>query len=298
MKNMPFDLPGQFYKGNLHTHSSNSDGAHSPEEVMRRYREAGYDFLSLTEHFMEFFDYPISDTRHLRTDNFTPIIAVELHTGTIRTGREWHILAVGMPLDFAPTGKDETIHQLSQRAADAGAFIGICHPSWYGLTLEEGMEIDCAHSVEIYNHGSHVEMDRGIDVPFWDQMLNEGRKLSGYATDDAHLLTHDCFGGWMHVKSESRDPEALVEAMKAGHYYSSQGPEIHDMEIKGDELRITCSPAAHISIQGYGSLAKFELGNGLIEASFDITKFKEGYLRATVVDASGKHAWSNPVWFD
>jgi len=232
MQNMPFNLPGNFYRGNLHTHSDHSDGKHPTAEVVRRYKEAGYDFLSLTDHFVETFGYPINDTREFCTDDFTTIVATELHLDKIKSGVIWHVLAVGLPVDFEPPKEGETIHQLSQRAADAGAFIGLCHPSWHGLTLEDARELKCAHSVEIYNHGSQVEINRGEDVPFWDQMLNEGHRVSGYATDDAHLMTHDCFGGWMHVKSESRDPKALVEAMKAGHYYSSQGPEIYNMKIE------------------------------------------------------------------
>ena len=65
--NLPFSLPGRFYRGNLHTHSTRSDGRLEPEEVIGRYRERGYDFLALTDHFMERFDYPITDTRDLRT---------------------------------------------------------------------------------------------------------------------------------------------------------------------------------------------------------------------------------------
>ena len=41
----------KWYKGNLHTHSTNSDGRLSPEEVIRLYREEDYDFLALTDHW-------------------------------------------------------------------------------------------------------------------------------------------------------------------------------------------------------------------------------------------------------
>jgi len=36
--------------GNLHTHSKNSDGMLIPEEIVNRYQDQGYDFLSLTDH--------------------------------------------------------------------------------------------------------------------------------------------------------------------------------------------------------------------------------------------------------
>ena len=66
MRNLPFDKPGRFYKGNLHVHSANSDGTLPPEELARVYREAGYDFLAITDHFLEEYGFPITDTRPAR----------------------------------------------------------------------------------------------------------------------------------------------------------------------------------------------------------------------------------------
>ncbi len=298
MKNNPFNMPGQFYRGNLHTHSTGSDGAYSAQEVIRRYREAGYDFLAISDHYMEVFDYPVTDTRELRSNGFTTLIATELHTDELQCGGIWHILAVGLPVDFPPLKENETIIELTNRAADTGAFIGICHPSWSGLTVDEACQIECAHAVEIYNHGSKVEVERGEDTPFWDTILNKGHHLSGYATDDAHKMTYDCFGGWIHVKAESLEPELLLEALKAGHYYSSQGPQIHSMDIIGDELTVTCSPVSNISLQGHDQKSAHQQGTGLVEATFDIAKFKASHLRLTLRDAGSNRAWSNPVWFD
>jgi len=41
----PFSSPGIWYKGNLHTHTTQSDGGLAPEEAADLYRKAGYDFL-------------------------------------------------------------------------------------------------------------------------------------------------------------------------------------------------------------------------------------------------------------
>lgn len=298
MKNIPFGRSGRFYRGNLHTHSTNSDGSHPPEVVCQMYKDAGYDFLSLSEHFMERFDYPISDTRHLRDENFTTLIAAELHQGWTNVDELWHILAVGVPVDFDKPSEGETSAQIAQRAADAGAFVAIVHPSWNGLTTDDAKMIECAHAVEIYNHGSQVEVDRGEDWPFLDNLLNEGWRLSGYATDDAHEMTHDAFGGWMMVQAESLDPEALLDSMKAGRYYSSTGPEIHDLRIEGGEVYIECDPASVISVQGRGSRSAKEMGEGLTSARFSTRKFDESYMRLTVTREDGKRAWTNPIWFN
>jgi len=78
-----FTTAGKFHRGNLHTHSTNSDGVLPPEEVCRRYQAEGYDFIALTDHFVGLFDYPITDTTAFHNDRFTTILGAELHTGTM-----------------------------------------------------------------------------------------------------------------------------------------------------------------------------------------------------------------------
>ena len=39
-----------WFRGNLHTHTTNSDGDSPPDVVTAWYRDAGYDFLALTDH--------------------------------------------------------------------------------------------------------------------------------------------------------------------------------------------------------------------------------------------------------
>ncbi len=300
MLNNPFAQPGRFYKGNLHTHSTNSDGTHPPEDVIAFYRDARYDFLALSDHFLDCYGWKISDTRPLRSEGFTTLIAAELHAPRTNVGELWHIKAVGLPLEFEPLVNGETGPELAARAAESGAFIGIVHPSWYGLTTEDARQISCAHAVEIYNHGSAVEVDRGSDWPFCDLLLNDGWRLTGYASDDAHHLTHDCLGGWVQVKAGSLDPEHLLESLKRGLYYSSQGPEIFDIAIDqgAEEVRIACSQATAIAIAGRGAKAQSTLGRGLTEAAFPLRRFAGSYFRVTVTDEGGRKAWSNPLWLD
>ena len=39
------------------------------------------------------------------------------------------------------------------------------------------------------------------------------------------------FGGWVHVRAEALDPERCSTRLKNGHYYSSQGPQIHELSL-------------------------------------------------------------------
>ena len=92
-----FSSTGRFWRGNLHAHSTRSDGTLSPENVCKKYREAGYDFVAVTDHFLEQYDYPLVDTSPYRLDDFTTLIGAELHGGSTQFGSMWHILAVGLP---------------------------------------------------------------------------------------------------------------------------------------------------------------------------------------------------------
>ena len=46
------DSAKKYYKGNLHTHTTNSDGRLSPDEAIHEYAQRGYDFVALTDHWV------------------------------------------------------------------------------------------------------------------------------------------------------------------------------------------------------------------------------------------------------
>jgi hypothetical protein len=297
-KDASFDAPGRFWKGNIHTHSNVSDGLRTPEAVCATYREAGYDFLALTDHFLSKYDFPVVDTRPMRSAGFTTILGAELHAPATASGEIWHILAVGLPLDFAPTRPDESGPQLAARALAAGAFVAIPHPGWYALTAADANTLPGAHAVEVYNHTSQLRTERGDGVYLADQLLTEGRRINLIAVDDAHFKSPDAFGGWVMVKAPANEPDALLAALKAGHFYATQGPSIHDITWEGDEVEITCSPAASIMVLGRGSRADQSVAPVQTRARLSIAGLHAGgFARVVVADAQGRRAWSNPVYF-
>ena len=302
----PFSTPGRFWRGNLHTHSNLSDGLLEPRAVVDAYRNAGYDFMQLSEHYIGNFDWPIADTHSFRSNNFTTLIGAELHAPQTAVGELWHIVAAGLPLDFARNSSGETGALIARRAVEAGAFVGIAHPAWSQLTIEDGRAIDCAHAVEIYNHGCAIENDRGDGWYLLDQLLTEGRRLTGFATDDAHFKTPDHFGGWVHVKAESLDPDHLLAALKRGHYYSSMGPRIGHVAIEGKTLHVGCSPVDTITVVCGTSRTVTRTGRAITGAELDLKRLDNGWLlakpsdwfRVTVIDQAGRRAWTNPIWWD
>lgn len=296
----PFDTEGRFYRGNLHTHSTRSDGALEPAEVARRYRAMGYDFFCLSDHFLEKYSFPITDTTGFRTEDFTTLIGAELHAPALANGEIWHILAVGLPFGFAPVGADETGVALARRAKDAGAFIAIAHPQWYGLTIEDARQVAFADAVEVYNHTCRVLTDRPDGTAILDQMWLEGLSPLAIATDDAHFRdpntsNADAFGGWVMVKAEANTPEALLAALKAGRFYASQGPDFRSVTLDGSRLVVECSAVSRVTLLGPRARSATLSGASLTRAEFDVANFAGGFLRVVLIDDAGKRAWSNPL---
>ncbi len=299
-----FTAPGTFWRGNLHTHSDLSDGALPPEEVCRRYKAEGYDFIALTDHFVGPFDYPIADTVPYRDDSFTTILGAELHSGAMDNGELWHILAVGLPSDFAPSNSpefvpipdQETGPEIAARAVAAGAFVTIAHPQWSGMTMDDARSITSAHAVEIYNHGCAVECDRPDGTFYADLLMSEGRDVTLIATDDAHFHAPDHFGGWVMVKAEANDPDLLLAALKRGDFYASQGPELHNVEVTDDEVIVTCSAVSVMTVLGHGSVSPAVHGASMTRAVMPRKRLRDSpWIRVTVIDAAGRRAWSNPI---
>ena len=298
MKPSAFSSSGRFLRGNIHTHSSRSDGVLAPAAVCRAYRDAGYDFLCLSDHFMASFGFPIVDTSPFRTDDFTTIFGAEIHAPSNSHGEIWHLLACGLPLDFAPLAENEDAVALAGRAVAAGAFLGIAHPQWSGLSITDGHQMaGIAHAVEIWNTGCAVDCDRGDGTSFLDALLNDGHPLLAYASDDAHFRTNDAFGGWMMVKAAENDADALVAAMKRGDFYSSRGPTIEDVEFDGEHVIVRTSPVRTVAVLGRGSRSEiFDFGHARgVEARLPVGIFQGDWCRIVVMDVDGRQAWTNPV---
>jgi hypothetical protein len=309
MQIAPFSSPGRFWRGNLHTHCNLSDGALTPDQVVAAYKNAGYDFLQLSDHFLERFNWPITDTRAFRSNDFTTLIGAELHAMSTEVGELWHILAAGLPLDFPAPTRDETGPQLAARARAAGAFVAIAHPAWSQLRIGDGHALASAHAVEIYNHGCAVENDRGDGFYLLDELLNEGRRLTAVATDDAHFKNgdYDAFGGFVEVKAGSLDPDELLDALKAGRFYSSQGPRLLDVTVNSEEVTVASSPVNSIALLTGTSRALSRIGRQVTSASFDLRNVQKlawadpgaaKWFRIVAIDAAGRRAWTNPIWVD
>ena len=293
------------FRGNLHGHSTHSDGQNSPADVVRLHREAGYDFTCLSEHLWtdpRFSAPTIIDATAFDSADFITIISAELHCPGKAHDKDglWHIVANGLPADFPVADSSETGPELVARAVAAGAYVTIAHPEWYSLTDDEARSLAAAgaHGVEIYNHSSAIEAGRGGGIATLDLLLNEGHRVHLTATDDSHHVPGDAFGGWVMVAADSLTAGDIIASLKAGNYYASSGPDFIDISIDGANLDVGTSPVDRIILAGDRHRAEFVAGEGLTTASFDLASLDSAFFRVVAIDARGQCAWSNPYWMD
>ncbi len=257
--------------------------------------------------FSTSFGWPIADTRRWRSNDFTTLIGAELHAMGTEVGELWHILAAGLPLDFPAPKPAETGPELAARARAAGAFVAIAHPAWSQLGPRTGARSRgaCGGNLQPRLRGRDRSRRRLLSAR---SLVNEGRRLTAIAVDDAHFRhgEHDAFGGFVEVKAESLDPEALLAALKAGHFYASQGPRLHDVERRPrrGRGRMLAGPFggavdgdfARARQSGAMSRAPFRSRQRRGKAWTDTGADK--WFRIVAIDAAGRRAWTNPIWID
>ncbi len=240
--------PGlRWYKGNTHTHTLNSDGDSTPDEVVRWYREHGYNFLVLTDHnFLTQVDG--LNALHGADGQFLVIKGEEV---TDRYGEKaLHINGLNVERLVEPQGGSSVVEVL-QRNVDAirGArgVPHINHPNFtWAMTVEDLKRVRDDKLFEIYNGHPHVNNLGGGGHPgleeMWDQILTSGKLLYGIAVDDAHHFkrpwdrTAALPGrGWVMVRAEALTPAAILGALEGGDFYASTGVELADYQTDGEE---------------------------------------------------------------
>ena len=286
------------YKGNLHLHTTNSDGKLSPSAAVDWYRRQGYDFVSVTDH-----------RRLSRPDSFVHdgilcIPGIELDVDRTPLGMSWHLVGLGVSSGYVPLDTKTTLVQptIDHLTAD-GAIVILAHPYWSGLTVNEMSPLDGITGVEVYNTSCDSDLGKALSSVHWDDALAWGKQWWGLATDDTHIMDdsradNDAGGGWVMVEAPSLSDGAILEALRSGRFYASSGPDIDYLSLDGDVLTVRCSPVRSIDVIGaarYGQRWQAAPGDTLTGATYRL-KGPERYVRVECTDAQGKKAWSNPFF--
>jgi hypothetical protein len=300
MRPVAFDSGGCWFRGNLHTHSDRSDGVAPPDQVIAAYREAGYDFLVLTDHFEARWGWAVTDTAAARDDAFTTLLGVELSSAGWDDEEVFWVNAIGVPADFAAPAPGEPHADAIRRAAARGAYNVLLHPGLTNFLDFDRLPVAHLHAVETYNQNAAISWpDQAEGRYAADALLARGHRLYVTAGDDAHWhYPWDRFAAWVEVRAARLDPRSLLAALHAGAYYSTQGPRIEDVEVDGDRVLVACGPARSVALTGiHGWRSDVAIGEPTLrEAALDLAKLDSPYWRLTVTDHDGKRAWTNPVW--
>ena len=295
-----FAAPGRWFRGNLHTHSDRSDGVVPPEQVIAAYRAAGYDFVVLTDHFEARWGWTVTDTAAARGDDFTTLLGVELSSDDWDAEDVFWVNAIGVPADFAAPASGEPHADAIRRASQAGAFNVLLHPGLTNLLDFDGLPVEHLHAVETFNQNAALTWpDQAEGRYALDALLARGHRLQVAVGDDAHWHhPWDRFGAWVQVRAERLEPDLLLQALKTGAYYSTQGPRIDEVRVEAGLVHVACSPARAIALTGiHGWRSDVALGDPTRgEATLELSRLRSPFWRLTVTDADGKRAWTNPVW--
>jgi hypothetical protein len=176
-----------FLRGNLHAHTTYSDGHRAPAELVAEYETRGYDFLAVTDH----------------EDKIPPGYWKMLETLSSRM-----VLFHGIELNYW-----EYDQHVGKVLGDRETLFVLNHPARYKLSVEQAI----ARTHEIRAAGLPLDAieitDTGLYRPLYD---TDRIPLARIATDDAHRPPH--FGrAWVEVEAP-RDRDAIIRAIRAGDF--------------------------------------------------------------------------------
>jgi hypothetical protein len=298
----------RWYKGNTHTHTLNSDGDSTPDDVVRWYREHGYQFLVLTDHnFLTSVDG--LNAVHGADEQFLVIKGEEVSD---RSGNKpLHINGLDPNALVPPQGGTSVVDVL-QRSVDAirqaRGVPSINHPNFgWAITGDELRQVPNNRLFEVFNGHPQVNNLGGGGVPgleeVWDSILSRGTLLYGVAVDDAHVFKQpgnpNVPGpgrGWIVIRAPRLETRTLLESLERGDFYATTGVELS--EYRATRTQITVSVKAtefsKYRIQFVGRNGKVISEVAAPTATYDI-KGDEGYVRARVLESNGRLAWCQPV---
>lgn len=321
MKERMYLLPetGKFYKANLHSHTTYSDGKLTPEEMKEAYQKQGYSILAITDHRVYHWHSQLCD------QNFVALAACEMDLNDFYRTQEdfsrvktYHInLYDTCPHQFGqqkaellmPPRRYGDYHAINQYVEDMkalGFFACYNHPYWSLQNYDDYKNLRGFWGMEIYNYGCEIDGQYGYAPQSYDEMLRLGNHMYCVAADDNHNTVpfqdplNDSFGGFTMIKAETLNYQSVIDALLSGHFYSSMGPEIRELYIEDGVLVVKTSPVEKIYVVTEGRWCHkkiAERGKSITEARFPLSG-NEGYIRVDIRDSNGLHADSNAYFLN
>ena len=221
-----------WYRGELHCHSTESDGRQPIDVVVESAEEAGLDFLAVTDHFTT------SQWRHLlghidRPMAFLRSLELTSHEGhaNLHGLRQWVDSATDLP--------GWSMNQAAAAARNQGALFSVNHvfsriSNWQALDFDWRQ----ADLLEIYHRSSGAT--NPTYLPFWDHLLIEGRRVIGVGGTDGHNISESdqALGKlvtWVYADELSES--GILAGLRRGQVYVSRGAEMRFSAVNGEGQR-------------------------------------------------------------
>jgi len=276
----PYTSKAHTYKGQLHTHTTESDGVDDPDDLVTAYKTAGYDFVSITDH-----------------DGLTadPSIAGILFINGVEEDASDgnHIVSIG-PTAAVAGGTAQQI--LTAINADA-AFPMMAHPAWGsgGWSYAELEALVGYKGMGVFN--AYIPLNSETR---WDFALTRGRRVFGFAADDVHDISVNTIFGTTAtmVYADALTLAEILANIKAGNFYSTYTAPggtviVPTLSLSGSVISVTTDNAATIAFIGNRG-ATLQTADNVTSASYTITG-TEVYVRVRITLGTSK-AWFNPIY--
>ena len=277
----------KYFKLGLHLHTTRSDGRKTPNEVAMEYKNDNYDAIALTDHWV------YGEGGNL--EGLHIISGCEYNLGGNNTIEGVsHIVSLftkSNPCISKNASNQEVVNAINE----AGGIAVLAHPNWSLNKPQDLIDLKGVTATEIYNAVS----DAGQSMrPYSDYYIDICANACVYpkifATDDAHAYNgNDNRLGWIMVRANELTDEALMNAIKNGDFYATEGPEVY-VRREENRLIIDTSPCEII-----GTISNLSWDRDRVLRGKDLTHFEydirqnDKWVRVEVRDKNGKKAWSN-----
>ncbi|MBQ6420753.1 MAG: PHP domain-containing protein [Clostridia bacterium] len=335
MKKYLLPQTGSFYKANLHSHSTVSDGTLTPEEMKALYKSRGYAVLACTDHELMVPHHDLTDDGFLMLTGFELGFEERFHANFLHA-RVCDLCVLALDPDndlqpcyhrtkyipddrrhllrFDPDEPDfereynaDCINEAIRICREKGFFVTYNHPHWSLERYEQYTKYKGMNAMEICNYSSFIDGYDEYNGPIYDDLLRLGNRLFVLGTDDNHnrrdpnCRMWDSFGAFTMIKAQALTYRSVADALLNGHFYASQGPEIHGLWLEDDVLHVTCSPADKVvctvdqrrCMSRYAEQDKNDpAGRFATHVTFELLP-DDVYFRVTVIDENGLKADTN-----
>lgn len=319
MKEVLIDKSLNFYKANLHCHTTLSDGKMTREEIKESYKEKGYSVVAFTDHEHVIDNSDLNDEKFLAITSTEVAIKEYPKQSTLEnlkmkvchlnfyspdphnnnspcyssiydhyvTDENRHLIKFDKEWKRQHTTRG--INKMIREVNKMGYLVSFNHPSWSLETERDYIGLEGLWAVELYNH-SVVNIGGRSDEHVFEEMLRAGKKVFCSAADDNHS-ENDRFGGFTVINAGELNYDSIFNALRYGYFYASTGPEIKSLIYEDGEVKFECSECVKVSLMTETRRRDAIHGDNVTDGSFKI-KDTDGFFRLVFRDKEGYLAWS------